>query len=170
MTIEEIRKLLNNTKVYVNGKSKEIQEKLFSFGYKWNVTCSCIVCNTREPFLFIHKNGGIQYENNMNFFRDHKNREITAEEILSLEITELSYRPFKSQEECWKEMLKHQPFGWLKSKNNGRYRCIGEVSWSDEFETVYIALSTSESLLRSSGAVFDEYTFADGTPFGIKEE
>ena len=25
------------------------------------------------------------------------------------------YRPFKSQEECWNEMLKHQPFGWLKS-------------------------------------------------------
>ena len=23
------------------------------------------------------------------------------------------YRPFKSQEECWQEMLKHQPFGWI---------------------------------------------------------
>lgn len=80
------------------------------------------------------------------------------------------YRPFKTQEECWQEMLKHQQFGWLKSKKNGRFRCIGEVSWSDEFETVHIALSTSESLSRSSNYVFDEYTFADGTPFGIKEE
>ena len=80
------------------------------------------------------------------------------------------YRPFKTQEDCWQEMLKHQPFGWLKSKKNGRLRCIGEVSWSDEFETVHIALSTSESLSRSANSMFDEYTFADGAPFGVMEE
>ena len=66
-------------------------------------------------------------------------------------------------------MLKHKPFGWVKSKMNGRFSCIGEVYGSDEFETVYIALSTSESLSRSSDSVFNEYTFADGTPFGIRE-
>ena len=83
---------------------------------------------------------------------------------------EPKYRPFKTKEECWNEMQKHQPFGWLKSKKNGRFHCIGEVSWSDEFKTVNITLSTSESLSRSSDSVFDEYTFADGTPFGIREE
>ena len=83
---------------------------------------------------------------------------------------EPKYRPFRTRRECWDEMLKHQPFGWLKSKKNGRFHCIGEVSWSDEFKTVNITLSTSESLSRSSDSVFDEYTFADGTPFGIREE
>lgn len=83
---------------------------------------------------------------------------------------EPKYRPFKTKEECWNEMMKHQPFGWLKSKKNGRFRCIGEVCGSDEFETVCIALSTSESLSRSADSVFEEYTFADGTPFGINEE
>ena len=83
---------------------------------------------------------------------------------------EPKYRPFKTQEECWNEMLKHQPFGWLKSKMNGRFSCIGEVCGSDEFETVYIALSTSESLSRSSDSMFEQYTFYDGTTFGIKEE
>ena len=83
---------------------------------------------------------------------------------------ESEYRPFKSKEECWDEMLKHQPFGWLKSKMNGRFSCIGEVYGSDEFETVYIALSTSESLSRSSDSMFEQYTFYDGTTFGIKEE
>ena len=83
---------------------------------------------------------------------------------------EPKYRPFKTKEECWNEMQKHQPFGWLKSKKNGRLRCIGEVSWSDEFETVHIALSTSESLSRSANSMFNEYTFADGTPFGVMEE
>ena len=83
---------------------------------------------------------------------------------------EPKYRPFKSQEECLQEMLKHHPFGWLKSKMNGRFSCIGEVCGSDEFETVYIALSTSESLSRSSDSMFEQYTFYDGTTFGIKEE
>ena len=82
---------------------------------------------------------------------------------------EPKYRPFKTKEECWNEMLKHQPFGWLKSKKNGRFHCIGEVSWSDEFETVHIALSTCESLSRSANSMFDEYTFADGAPFGVME-
>ena len=83
---------------------------------------------------------------------------------------EPKYRPFKTKEECWNEMQKHQPFGWLKSKKNGSFCCIGEVSWSDEFETVHIALSTSESLSRSANSMFDEYTFADGAPFGVMEE
>ena len=83
---------------------------------------------------------------------------------------EPKYRPFKTNEECWNEMQNHQPFGWLKSKKNGRLRCIGEVSWSDEFETVHIALSTCESLSRSANSMFDEYTFADGAPFGVMEE
>ena len=82
---------------------------------------------------------------------------------------EPKYRPFKTKEECWNEMMKHQPVGWLKSKMNGRFSCIGEVYGSDEFETVYIALSTSESLSRSSDSMFEQYTFYDGTPFGIKE-
>lgn len=83
---------------------------------------------------------------------------------------EPKYRPFKTKEECWNEMMKHHPFGWLKSKKNGRFICIGEVCGSYEFETVYIALSTSESLSRSSDSMFEQYTFDDGTPFGIKEE
>ena len=80
------------------------------------------------------------------------------------------YRPFKSMEECWQEMQNHQPFGWLKSKKNGSFCCIGEVSWSDAFRDVHITYSTNESLAHSTISVFNEYTFADGTPFGIKEE
>ena len=80
------------------------------------------------------------------------------------------YRPFKTQEECWNEMQNHQPFGWLKSKKNGSFCCIGEVLWSDAFRDVHITYSTNESLAYSTISVFNEYTFADGTPFGIKEE
>ena len=101
---------------------------------------------------------------------DEINLEYEGQKIKHRIKPEPRYRPFKTQEECWQEMLKHQPFGWLKSKKNGRLRCIGEVLWSDEFKIVTIALSTSESLSRSSDSMFEQYTFDDGTPFGIKEE
>ena len=115
----------------------------------------------------------IQYRNSFNEWIDIKKNEGLSFIKTPLDYRikpEPSYRPFKNQEECWNEMLKHQPFGWLKSKMNGRFSCIGEVYGPDEFETVYIALSTSESLSRSSDSMFEQYTFYDGTTFGIKEE
>ena len=74
------------------------------------------------------------------------------------------YRPFKNQEECWQEMLKHQPFGWIKGKEGEHHSLITSII-ADE-EEVYIN--------GISGFVLDEimeqYTFADGTPFGVKVE
>ena len=81
-----------------------------------------------------------------------------------------NYRPFKSQEECWNEMLKHQPFGWVKSKDKGYFHLIGLVQWPSELEDVMIIFATSEQLARSSRSLFEDFIFADGTPFGIKEE
>ena len=83
---------------------------------------------------------------------------------------ELKYRPFKSQEECLQEMLKHQPFGWVKSKDKGYFHLIGLVQFESEFEDVVITFATSENLARSSHSIYEHYIFADGTPFGIKEE
>ena len=104
------------------------------------------------------------------FDTDEINLEYEGQKIKHRIKPESKYRPFETKEECFDEMLKHHPFGWLKSKMNGRFSCIGEVYGSDEFETVYIALSTSESLSRSSDSMFEQYTFYDGTTFGIKEE
>ena len=83
---------------------------------------------------------------------------------------ELKYRPFKTKEECWNEMLKHQPFGWVKSKDKGYFRLIGLVQFASELEDVMITFATSENLARSSHSIYENYIFADGTPFGIKEE
>ena len=83
---------------------------------------------------------------------------------------EPKYRPFKTQEECWNEMLKHQPFGWVKSKDKGYFHLIGLVQFESEFEDVMITFATSENLARSSRSIYENYIFADGTPFGIKEE
>ena len=154
MTQKEIKKFLDNTKVYVNGKSKEIQEKLFSFGYRWSITCSTEVCNEGKPFLFIYEDKDITQTNDMRYFTEHEHREISADDILSLEITKPSYRPFKTKDECWNEMQKHQPFGWVHYRMDNFYAPI-RVSIDDhlDFETF-----------------FTFYTFADRAPFGILEK
>ena len=93
---------------------------------------------------------------------------------------EPKYRPFKSQEECWQEMLKHQPFGWIYSKNRSCYYCIISVE-EDRIELSPREQSRSktplkEFYLKNYHCFFEEalelfkLTFADGTPFGIKEE
>ena len=64
---------------------------------------------------------------------------------------EAKYRPFKNAKECWQEMLKHQPFGWVKT--DSVYEPIWHVNEGDDFNLT-----------------FKNSTFADGTPFGIKEE
>lgn len=79
---------------------------------------------------------------------------------------EPKYRPFKDAEECWQEMQKHQPFGWVKDKERGYKVTITRVN--DDENTGFMAINgKSEWTLEG---LMDYYTFADGTPFGIKEE
>ena len=66
---------------------------------------------------------------------------------------ESKYRPFKNAEECWQEMQKHQPIGYTK--------LIGEIEYS--------FITDVDNTINYSDAI-KEYTFADGTPFGVKVE
>lgn len=75
---------------------------------------------------------------------------------------EPKFRPFKDAEECWAEMLEHQPFGWVKDRN-GSKSVIENVD-SGGFVEVY------DDGTCSFKEVFENRTFADGTPFGVKVE
>ena len=75
---------------------------------------------------------------------------------------EPKYRPFKDAEECWQEMLKHQPFGWVKDRNGSAF--VIENVDSRSFVDVY-----GEGTCDFK-EVFENHTFVDGTPFGIKVE
>lgn len=152
MTREEAMEFLANTKVYVNGKSKEIQEKLFSLGYEWS-DGDTNVCYTKSPFLYISSSMTFTMGNDMEHFSQRILREISAEEILSLELTETTYRPFKDVKECWNEMLKHEPFGWLKIKDDNYLNVLESINNAKNYQYI-----------------FENYTFADGTPFGLKED
>ena len=154
MTKEQAIKLLTNKKVFVKNKSSEIQEKLFSLGIYWGGN-SATVQFEDAPFLYIGMNKGIieiTYGSNVDYFYGHRYDEITVDDILNITIDEPKYRPFKDAEECWQEMLKHQPFGWIKNKYGGDWQIMATVSNFKDFKKIF-AMST----------------FADGTPFGIKE-
>lgn len=75
---------------------------------------------------------------------------------------EPKYRPFKDAEECFAEMQKHQPFGWVKCKGDGS---LGLITLIISEESIYI-----NSIGSNSERTMREFTFADGTPFGILEE
>ena len=75
---------------------------------------------------------------------------------------ESEYRPFENAEECWLEMQKHQPFGWVK--------------WNDVRYNIYAVSSTSVCLINGNcenmdfAYAYQKLTIDDGTPFGIKVE
>lgn len=75
---------------------------------------------------------------------------------------EPKYRPFRNVEECWQEMQKHQLFGWLKDTDTGGYIIISEL----DYEDIEISGNNGWDYV----GLMKCYTFADGTPFGIKEE
>ena len=74
------------------------------------------------------------------------------------------YRSFKDAEECWNEMQKHQPFGWIKGKD-ASIPCKFMIINSIKNEEVSIA----SGIDFTYNELVKYYTFIDGTPFGIKE-
>ena len=91
------------------------------------------------------------------FFND---KEWVDREILSFDAetyryrikSKTKYRPFKNSQECWEEMQKHQPFGWIIMKST-QLHCIISLDVDTDFDYR-----------------LKNYLFADGTPYGIKEE
>ena len=73
---------------------------------------------------------------------------------------EPKYRPFKTQEECWNEMLKHHPFGWVRSTISDDLYLIESISDEINYNRTF----------ASYNEAFEWVKFSDGTPFGIKEE
>lgn len=76
---------------------------------------------------------------------------------------EAKYRPFKNVEECWAEMKKHQPFGWIKSKEDGSRSLITLIISEENIDINCIGGFNSDKIMK-------RFTFDDGAVFGILEE
>lgn len=70
-------------------------------------------------------------------------------------------RPFTSKDECWEEMQKHQPVGWL----------IGKVRKSPTFiqSILYNSIYIHDTQYTYEEAMI-LYSFSDGAPFGVVED
>ena len=89
---------------------------------------------------------------------------------------EAKYRPFKDADECWQEMLKHQPFGWVKEKGDKpSYELLACVSENDEAPISFavhgsVGMGIIDRPSIKFNEMFNAFTFADSAPFGVKEE
>ena len=74
------------------------------------------------------------------------------------------YRSFKNAEECFDEMLNHQPFGWLKGD-----KCFYNIVSVSNID-VSMANVIGDIVTLDFSEVMEDNTFADGVPFGVKIE
>ena len=74
---------------------------------------------------------------------------------------EPTYRPFKDAEECWQEMKKHHPSGWVKST------LFKDLALVKRVTTLYVEIN--RDMIDYKDAL-EKFTFADDTNFGVKVE
>ncbi len=141
MRKEKIRQLRDVMQAYVNGKTIQYYKVDLSFKIK----------HPGEPNF---NNKWVDVDEEHLFRPDMYDYRVKPEP---------KYRPFKDSDECWQEMLTHQPFGWVK------YQC-------DFFQIIHVDDnligygSACGTILHSKFEdIFKDSTFADGTPFGVKE-
>lgn len=91
---------------------------------------------------------------------DEINLEYEGQKIKHRIKPEPKYRPFKTKEECWQEMLKHHPFGWVRSTMSDNLYPIESISDEINYNRTF----------ASYNEAFEWVKFADGTPFGVMEE
>ena len=75
--------------------------------------------------------------------------------------SEPKYRPFNNAEECWQEMQKHQPFGWVKST------LFKDLALVERVTALYVEIN--RDIIDYKDAL-EKFTFADDTNFGVKVE
>lgn len=140
MTREEAKIMEPIMKAFIEGKPIECRTKTWEYNKGWQYST-----NWKKTEQLI--------------FRDTFEYRIKSEP---------KYRPFENKEECWEEMLKHQPFGWVFNKSND-YLNI-ECVYTGYLENCYGVRLQQDKINSSFDNMFKNYKFADGTPFGIKCE
>ena len=154
MINEQIKQLVAVLQAYLNGKTIQYYDVDYSFK--------------------------IAHPGERNF--NNKWVDVDEDHIFKLDLCEYrikpepNCRPFKNTEECWKEMQKHQPFGWVKEKGDKlSYELLACVSENDEAPisfAVYgsVGMGIIDRPSIEFNEMFNAFTFADSAPFGVKEE
>lgn len=83
---------------------------------------------------------------------------------------EPTWIPFTYSNTCLEEIRKHHPNGWVKEIKSGKLTAIVSVSQAGVSFLGSNSCVKDFSHVKDFSRAFKEYTFADGTPFGVKEE
>lgn len=142
MTKEAAIELLKDRKVYVNGRSKEIQEKLFELGFEWPDGGKKIL-KQDYPFIYTSQKY-IKGGDSMICFIDDNNTEISAEEILAIDVVD--------------ELKENDVIvsGWSSDKEgSAKWISIVKSGSSDKYDSKVVLVL--ESICGQKGALrFDE--------------
>ena len=111
-----------------------------------------IECRTKPSFI-----EGTDVPNDWTEMKDIEYWSNIEYRIKSDSKAEAKFRPFDTAEECWQELLKHEPFGWVKDTE------------ANEYLNVY-CISNSASSIDLFGRMFKRCIFIDGSPYGVKLE
>lgn len=117
-----------------------------------------IECRTKPSFI-----EGLDVPNNWMEMKEIEYWNNTEYRIKPDSKAKAKYRPFANVEECWTEMLKHQPFGWIKSKEYGSRSLITLIISEENIDINCIGGFNSDKIMK-------RFTFDDGAVFGILEE
>ena len=111
------------------------------------------VAKLLSPIIKAYGEGKIiQYLSNDDIWEDREYLDFNEDPYNYRIKPKTKYRPFKNAEECLEEIQKHQPIGWIKN-DKGAYFTLTFIDNKTDLEYQFYT-----------------YKFADGTPFGIKEE
>lgn len=156
----EVDRFLCESKVLIKSDSEAVLEKLFSLGFKW-LDDTTTIENVDKMFLFIDKDKKFSCHTDSIIYCDSPYKEISTKDILGIKL-ELSCRPFRNVWECFSEMEKHKPFGWVKSADGDDFVNILSLHGKDG------RIITNEGPCTLKRA-FNFYTFIDDFPFGVKD-
>ena len=146
MTLREAREFLTDKKVFVKNKGKEVQEKLFSLGFKW---LAQRVYKNRY-FLFLYEDLTLTYTDEIEYFYNHEFEEISAEDILNIET--------KSLPKTWEEFCKKNPI------NAGSYT---RVPNSDKYIVSNHSVVNAHLALMKLHQLRDSYREGSKFPYAI---
>lgn len=173
MNLFEAKQIVERVKVRVSNKfnSKKVQEKLFSLNCGWYKSREKVIQHLDQPFLYISF-GRIGFGKSETVFNKSDYREISVNDIININVDE-NYRPFVSSKECWEEMKKHEPFGWIRMDED-EYGQIDKVIKKGLLfrynEPVRYWGEIKGCFIKSFEEACNELRFADGTLFGINLE
>ncbi len=116
-------------------------------------------CDIMNAYL---KGKAIQYQNETGEWVDYNDPEWDFNKNYRIKP---DVKPFENAGECFLEIRKHEPFGWLKSKVSGDYACINYISlYLSSVNISYYNITKTYSMEEC----LDLFEFTDGTPFGKK--